>query len=199
MLHDEADERASSAVHILAFLLAVVLLAYSVEVYPRDAAARTNLAVFAASMALMYLASALFHAVPQGRLKQALERMDRAAIFVFIAATYSLFQFRDAPVVSISIWMLATAGASASIIWPAQRPARIAIPYVVLGWLAVSGVVWQSQFLSNTSLCLLIIGAVVYTGGLRYYLAARACRFSHTGWHLSVATGSAIHTAAALV
>lgn len=198
-LHDEADERASSAVHIVAFLLAVSLLAFSVDLTPTDHALRRNVTLFAAFMVFMYLASALFHASPQGWLKQALERVDRAAIFLFIAASYSLFEIQEESGFSIAIWTLAFIGAATSILRPPQGVIRIVLPYVLLGWLAVGGIAWQARLMNDASLGLLLLGALVYTAGLTYYLAPRVRRFSHTAWHLFVAIGSAIHTAAAFV
>ena len=47
--------------------------------------------VFAATMVLLYLASTLYHALPQSRAKGVLLVCDHAAIFLFIAGSYTLF------------------------------------------------------------------------------------------------------------
>ena len=45
--------------------------------------------VFAATMVLLYLASTLYHAVPAGRVKRVLVRIDHGSIYLLIAGTYT--------------------------------------------------------------------------------------------------------------
>ena len=47
--------------------------------------------IFGATMVLLYLASTSYHAVPAGRLKDCLHRIDHAAIYLLIAGTYTPF------------------------------------------------------------------------------------------------------------
>ena len=54
---------------------------------PRSA----SVAVFAATMMVLYLASAVYHALPQGRAKAWFNRLDHAAIYVFIAGSSTPF------------------------------------------------------------------------------------------------------------
>ena len=56
-----------------------------------DAALIAGTAVFAASMCLLYLASALYHALPRGRAKRLFNVLDHSAIYLLIAGTYTPF------------------------------------------------------------------------------------------------------------
>lgn len=47
--------------------------------------------VFSTTMLLLYFASTIYHALPAGRAKRVLCRIDHAAIFVFIAGSYTPF------------------------------------------------------------------------------------------------------------
>jgi len=46
-----------------------------------------SVTIFAATMMLLYLASALFHGLPPGRGKLFFEKADHAAIYLFIAGS----------------------------------------------------------------------------------------------------------------
>ncbi|MBL0726231.1 hemolysin III family protein [Piscinibacter sp. HJYY11] len=197
-LHDDDDERASSAVHAVAFLLSAVLLAYVVDLVPSHSPTRAKLQLFAAVMVLMYLASALLHACTPGVLKDALERLDHAMIYLFIASTYSLFEAQPQGIGGV-VWALAIGGAVVSIVRRAVQTTWSALPYVLLGWLAVAGIAWQASLLSDATLCLLVVGAAIYTIGVRSYLASGRRKFAHAEWHLLVVLGSVTHTTAALV
>ena len=47
--------------------------------------------VFGVSLLLLYLASTLYHALPNGRAKRVFLRLDYCAIFLFIAGSYTPF------------------------------------------------------------------------------------------------------------
>src|SRR3972149_5777998 len=47
--------------------------------------------VFAVTMVLLYVASTLYHALPQNRAKRVFRALDHGAIFLLIAGTYTPF------------------------------------------------------------------------------------------------------------
>ncbi|CUR69821.1 hemolysin [Achromobacter xylosoxidans] len=56
-----------------------------------DAAFIAGAAVFAASMCLLYLASTIYHALPENRAKRLFNVLDHSAIYLLIAGTYTPF------------------------------------------------------------------------------------------------------------
>ena len=82
------EEIANAVSHGIGFLLAVASLPILVVFAARDgrAADIVGVSIFSATMMLLYFVSALYHAVPTGRFKAWLNRLDHAAIFLFIAA-----------------------------------------------------------------------------------------------------------------
>jgi hemolysin III len=192
------DERASSAVHLLAFLCAIGLVTFAQELGRGDAGRARQLAVFGLAMAAMYLASTLFHACPQGFIRDLLERVDRAAIFVFIAASYSFFAPVETDTLAVAIWGTAGVGAMMSLVAPFQRPVLVVLPYLSLGWLAVMGIALRVQAMGAWTLTLLLLGAAIYTLGVSFFVMARF-RLAHATWHTFVVIGSFVHSAAAVL
>ena len=56
-----------------------------------DVTARAGVAVFAATVVILYLASTLYHALPQNTAKRVFRVIDHSAIFLLIAGTYTPF------------------------------------------------------------------------------------------------------------
>ena len=98
-LHDErhqtrGEEVANSVSHGMALLAAAaavpVLVVTSARHGTRDQHRRRS-CVFAATMLLVYAASALYHAIPHGAPKRFFRKLDQGAIFLFIAGSYTPF------------------------------------------------------------------------------------------------------------
>src|SRR5450631_2298801 len=88
-----AEEVANSLSHGVGFLLAIASLPLLLGLAPERAGAINIVAmcVFSATMMLLYGVSTLYHALPQGRTKAWLNRCDHAAIYLFIAGSYTPF------------------------------------------------------------------------------------------------------------
>lgn len=159
-------------------------------------------AVFGATMALLYLASTLYHAVPGDVWKGRLRRLDHGAIFLLIAGTYTPFTLGvlgGAWGWSLFgvVWGLAAAGIAlklaAGIRWPRVSTAI----YIAMGWLVVLAIrpLWEA--LPAPGLALLVAGGVAYTGGVAFYAAPRL-PYAHFVWHLFVLAGTGLHFFAVL-
>src|SRR5947209_3668070 len=87
------EEIANAVSHGLGFLLAIVSLPVLVVMAARHGTALNIVAVsvFSVTMMLLYLSSTLYHAIPDGRVKDFLARVDHAAIYQFIAGSYTPF------------------------------------------------------------------------------------------------------------
>ena len=137
------EEVANAASHGLGFLLALaslpVLAAADTPLYRR---ADAGVIVFVATMLLVYLVSALYHALPDGAAKSRLRRVDHAAIFVFIAGTWTPFALRSGvewPIFAL-VWGIALAGAALKLLDRLQHRVASTVLYVSFGWLALASV-----------------------------------------------------------
>ena len=159
--------------------------------------------VFAATMVLLYLASTLYHALPQSRAKDVLLVCDHAAIFLLIAGTYTPFTLgvlRGAWGWTLFglVWGLAVAGIAFKVIGGAVRYPRLSTGiYLGMGWLFLitAGPLWHRLPLAG--LLWLLAGGVAYTVGVGFFVAEKV-RYSHLVWHLFVLAGTACHFVAVL-
>lgn len=153
--------------------------------------------IFAVSMALLYLFSMLYHAIPHPRAKKVLRILDHSAIFILIAGTYTPFTLgvlRGGWGWSLFgvIWGIAIIGIVLKSLRALWHPIISNTIYLAMSWLIVIAVwpLWQHVPLSG--LLLLLAGGVAYTGGIWFY-NARRLRYAHLVWHLFVIAGTACH------
>ena len=149
------------------------------------------------------LVSTLYHAVPAGRVKQWLNRLDHAAIYVFIAGSYTPFLLgvlRGGWGWSLLgvVWGLATVGVAAKLLNRLINPIWSTGLYVALGWLFLVALGPLMQRMSNAGLAWLVAGGVAYTAGAVVFLFDTRLRFAHFIWHIFVLSGSTCHFFAVL-
>jgi hemolysin III len=199
-IHEEPrEEMANSVTHGVGALLAVAGLSTAVA----RAAAHgdgwhvVSVAIFGASLLLLYLASTLYHGVTSPRAKKVLEVLDHSAIYLLIAGTYTPFAL-----VTLRgplgwtlfgvIWGLAAAGIAMQAAFPGRFRGAMTLLYVAMGWLAVVAAKSLMASLSMEGLVWLLAGGLLYTSGVYFYYRKRFL-FSHAVWHLFVLAGSLCH------
>lgn len=199
------EEIANALSHGLGFLLAVA----SLPVLVAFASGRgggpsvVGAVIFSVTMMLLYAASTVYHALPHGRFKRWFQRLDHAAIFVFIAGSYMPFALgplRGPWGWSLFgvVWGLAALGVVAKVFNRLGHPLLSTALYVGMGWLALVAVVPLFQRVDTTGLALLFAGGAAYTLGAVFFLLDNRVRYAHFVWHLFVLAGSTCHFFAAL-
>lgn len=159
--------------------------------------------IFAGTMVLLYLASTLYHAWPVTRAKGVFLMCDHAAIFLFIAGTYTPFTLGVLRggwgwMLFGIVWGLAATGIAFKVIGGAGRYPRLSTGvYLGMGWvvLIAAGPLWH--LMPPAGLLWLLAGGAAYTIGVRFFVADRI-RYNHLVWHLFVLTGTACHFCAVL-
>jgi len=160
--------------HLGTFPLSVVFGVVMVVLAP-GSRARTAVAVFAVSAALLFGVSALYHRGRWSpRASVLLKRLDHANIFLIIAGSYTPFAVLLLPDGAAQtllwiVWSGALGGVAFRVLW-VRAPRWLYVPvYVALGWVAVA---YLPQLLHGGGpavLTLVILGGVFYTlGGLVY-------------------------------
>jgi hemolysin III len=159
-------------------------------------------AVFGVTMGLLYLASTLYHAVPEGPAKLWLRRVDHSAIFLLIAGTYTPFTLGVLgggwgwSLFGV-VWGLAAVGITLKLAAGVRWPVVSTLVYIAMGWLVVVAVRPLLASVPGPGVALLAAGGLAYTGGVVFYAQPRM-RFAHFVWHLFVLAGTTLHFFAVL-
>src|SRR5829696_7210831 len=87
------EEIVNSVTHGVGLLLALSVMPFLITAAARrgDAANVVGASVFGATLVLLYLASTVYHALPQNKAKNLFQILDHTAIFLLIAGTYTPF------------------------------------------------------------------------------------------------------------
>lgn len=162
-----------------------------------DAWKIVSFSIYGASLALLYLASTLYHAIPHPRLKRPLKMLDHCAIFLLIAGTYTPFLLVNlrGPLgwtLFGVVWGLAVAGITLKLVF-GHRYQKLQLGiYLGMGWLIIFASAQLAASVNSTGLALVVAGGVTYTLGVIFYVWERL-PFNHAIWHLFVVGGSVCH------
>lgn len=204
-LYTIGEEIVHAVTHGLGLVLSVaglVMLVAAASVRG-DAWHIVGCAVFGATLVLLYAASTLYHGIRHTHAKQLLQRLDRSAIFLLIAGTYTPFALVTLRggwgwMLLGLVWSLALLGIALQVMVPA-RTRHLSVPLsLVMGWVAVIAIEPLARSLHPAGLALLVAGGVAYTLGVVFY-AWRRLPFNHAVWHGFVMAGSACHFSCVLV
>jgi hemolysin III len=175
--------------HGIAFVLALPLGAL-LSLDAETGLARTAAAVFTASVALMFGASALYHCVTwSASRRRLLRRLDHMGIYALIAGTYTavglvILRGDWRWVVLGIVWGGAAAAALVRLIW-VDAPKWLSVAAAVaLGW---AGVVASPQLVAGLGpggSLLVVAGGIGYTAGALVYAFRRPDPYPNVfGYH----------------
>ncbi|MEO8675121.1 MAG: hemolysin III family protein [Casimicrobiaceae bacterium] len=208
--HDEriqtrGEEVANSVSHGMALLAATAAVPILVVSCAQRGTALNVAAtcVFAATMLLVYAASALYHAIPHEGPKRFFRKLDQGAIFLFIAGSYTPFALGplEGPwgwTLFALVWSLAAVGVTLKALDRMSHPFLSTGLYLAMGWLVV---IAAKPLLANVAmpgLILLAAGGLAYTVGVVFFALDSRLRYAHFVWHLFVVAGTACHFFAVL-
>ncbi len=193
------EEIANAASHGVGFVLALV----GVPILVIRAVAEGNpvqtlgASVFGASVLFLYLASALYHALPRSRAKNVFRVIEHSGIYLLIAGTYTPFTLGVLHgawgwTLLGLIWSLALLGILVTAAIGIRYPAASTVVYLAMGWLVVIAArpLWLG--LPGTGIALLTAGGLAYTVGVGFFVIERL-PFGHFVWHLFVLAGTTCH------
>jgi hemolysin III len=194
---EELANAASHALGCVLALLATPVLADQVQA-DRHPMRHLGMMVFIASMVLMYLVSAVYHALPVGLAKRWLRKCDHAVIFFFIAGSYPPFalgpiQRGEGWDLLVAVWGIAAVGVALKLTDRLKHPVFSTALYLAFGWLVAVVAQPMMASLPPAGLKLLVAGGLAYSLGCVFFLLDRRMPYSHLVWHLFVITGSTCH------
>lgn len=158
--------------------------------------------LYVGSLIAVLSVSLAFNLWPMSPVKGFLARIDQAAIFLFIAGTYTPFlaligHTPMADTLMTLVWGAALIGIALKLIVP-ERFGRLAIIlYLGIGWSGV--LVFQSlaTALPPVALWLILAGGIAYSAGIVFHLWERL-KFHNVMWHAFVVLGASLHLFATL-
>lgn len=198
-LYSLAELIADAVVHIMGLVVAVaagsILLTFALmetapELFPA-------LLLYVSTLVVVLGVSLAYNMWPRSPVKRFLARLDQAAIFLFIAGSYTPFLAvlggtSSGIVMMALVWGASLVGVALKLIVP-ERFGRVAIAlYLAIGWSGV--LVFQSlgQALPASTLWLLLAGGVTYSAGIIFHVWERL-RFQNALWHVFVVAGASLH------
>lgn len=186
---------------LVALIFGTVLLTVALMQTAQDEA--FALAIYVVTLVGVLSASLAFNLCPpHGRFKDLLARIDQAAIFLFIAGTYTPFlvALGDVPIADkllIFVWATAIVGMALKLLVP-QHFGRLAIPfYLAIGWSGILAFHALAAALPTTALWLTVAGGIAYSAGIIFHLWEKL-HFHNVLWHGFVVVGATLHLVAIL-
>ncbi|WP_153115618.1 PAQR family membrane homeostasis protein TrhA [Rhodocyclus tenuis] len=164
-----------------------------------DALAITSVAVYGATLVLLYSVSTLYHSF-RGRAKAILQKLDHQSIYLLIAGSYTPFclvtlRGESGWWLFGVVWSLALIGMLQEIRPRSQARVLSLLIYVVMGWAALFAIEPLLEGLGTAGFAWLAAGGLSYTIGIIFYAFDSRFRHWHGIWHLFVLGGSAMHYA----
>lgn len=192
---------ADGIVHVagIAFGITAVAVLIVLSLTQLDPASSTAVLIYGCGMLAVFVCSAAYN-MSRSQWRWLWRRLDHAAIYVKIAATYTPFAaIKMGGAVGIgllvAVWAIAIIGASARLMAPAQFVRTAYVLYLAQGWAAVFTLPSMFEALSGTAFALLVIGGVLYTVGVIFHLWEKL-PYNNAIWHVFVLSASACHFAA---
>jgi hemolysin III len=198
------EEIANSVSHGVGLLAALAATPFLVLAAARRGGAITivGASVFAATTVVLYLASTLYHALPNNKAKRVFRVIDHSAIFLLIAGTYTPFTLGVLRgewgwTLFGVVWGLAVLGVTLKSLGGIRYPRLSTALYVGMGWLALIAIRPLWVHMPVAGWLWLIAGGLAYTAGIAFY-AAEHVRYGHFVWHMFVLMGTVCHFFAVL-
>ncbi|MCL2884568.1 MAG: hemolysin III family protein [Oscillospiraceae bacterium] len=162
-----------------------------------DAWKAVSVALYGASMILLFIMSSLYHALTNPTAKKVFRIFDHSTIFILIAGTYTPFTLVTLRgwvgwTLFGAVWGAAALGIVLNAVGLVKFKKVSMVCYLASGWCVLIALVPLVHRLALAGVLLLLGGGVAYTTGVLFYRAKRI-RYMHSVWHLFVLAGVLLH------
>jgi hemolysin III len=197
------EELANAISHLSGALLSVAALVLMIHfsVLRGNEWHVASTSIFGVSMIVLYLTSTMTHILPMGKTKDRFFNLDRIAIYILIAGTYTplalLILHGPLGWVIFGVeWGLALAGTLMILLRPGDYNTGVSTFYVfsyaVMGWMFLLAIVPVTRTLPLMGTLWILIGGGCYTLGILFFKVIKF-PYHHLLWHLLVLAGSISH------
>ncbi len=193
------EEVANSIIHGLGVLLSVagLTLLLTFASIQGDVWRIVSFSVYGATLVLLFLASTLYHSLPNPKAKRIFRMIDHCAIFLFIAGSYTpyvLVKMRGGSGWWLFglVWALALVGITQKLLFRHRFPKVSLATYLVMGWMIVIASAELIEAVHIGGVVWLLCGGLSYTIGVFFYVR-KSMPYHHAIWHIFVLAGSVCH------
>lgn len=195
--YSKSEEFLNISTHLLGFILSLIFfLPLVISTYKAG-----NIVAFMAwliyfiAIALMFLASSLYHSMTNPLARTIFRAIDHGVIYLTIAGSYTpiiLIGLKStfAIIIFVIIWILAITGISMNIIaFATGKEDRIGkasmIIYMAMGWISVLLLYQIYKYIGMSYLMYLVLGGLFYTIGAVFY-GVKKIPYNHAIWHIFI-------------
>lgn len=195
-LYTRHEHAADAVIHILGILFAINASLWLLW-HVTGLSALVSVSIYCVGLLAMIGFSAAYNLTPQHKTsKTILRRLDHAAIFIMIAATYTPFAANRlaepyGAIILAIVWIAATAGVVMKIVFPGRFEMQSVPLYLAMGWVIVAVIRPLAHSLATVDFWLLIGGGIVYTTGVVFFLIERI-PYHKAIWHGFVLAAAAL-------
>lgn len=189
----------NSISHLIAAVAALAALVWLVVLAARqgDPLKIVSVSIYGTTLLLLYTFSTLYHSL-SGKAKKVFRKLDHASIYLLIAGTYTPFTLiclRGGWGWSLFgvVWGLAGVGMVADLLFKKRRPFLSISIYLSMGWLILIALKPLLRMLPPSGFTPLLLGGIIYTFGIIFYVFDKKVSYFHGIWHLFVIAGSIVH------
>jgi hemolysin III len=197
------EEIANSISHGIGALASIAMTPILILLAVRGgrASAVVGASIFSATLIILYVSSTLYHALARNRAKRVFQVLDRAAIFLLIAGTYTPFTLGALRgpwgwTLFAIVWTLAVAGLLLTTLGGIRYPRLTTAVYLGMGWLVLLAIQPLRQHVPLPGIVLLVAGGLAYSAGVGFLVCEQRVRYGHFIWHLFVLAGTVCHVIA---
>lgn len=158
---------------------------------------QVSFAVFAGSLCLLYAASTGYHSAQRTLLRAKMRILDHAAIYLFIAGTYTPFALvtlkgRVGWTLFGVSWAIAAVGVVFKIFFTGRFMVFSTLMYVAMGWVVLIAIKPLIAALPLSGMLWLSVGGALYNLGAFVFLFHKL-KLNHAIFHCLVLGGSFCH------
>lgn len=195
--YSKSEEFLNIATHLLGFILSLIFfLPLVISTYKSgDIVAFLAWLMYFIAIALMFLASSLYHSMTNPLARTIFRAIDHGVIYLTIAGSYTpiiLIGLKStfSIVIFVIIWILAITGISMNIIaFATGNEDRIKkasmIIYMAMGWISVLLLYQIYKYIGISYILFLVLGGLFYTIGAVFY-AIKKIPYNHAIWHIFI-------------
>lgn len=195
--YSRAERLADSVIHIAGVFVSLIAISVLITIgaFLHDGWTVASLAVYGAGALCVFIASAAYHMIDWPKGRWLLRRLDHAAIFVKIAGTYTPFAAISlggggaGAALLGSVWSIAAVGVPLKLFAPGRFEKWAVWLYLIQGWIVVLALGPLAAAISTDAIVYLVIGGVLYTVGVAFFLWERL-PFHNAIWHGCVLAAS---------
>ncbi|MCL2048227.1 MAG: hemolysin III family protein [Defluviitaleaceae bacterium] len=163
--------------------------------------------IYGTTVILLFTMSSIYHGLGIGTPKKVFRVLDHCTIYVLIAGSYTpvlLTRFRevyptDAWIMFAVLWGLTIIGVTLTAIDRKKFMPFSITCYLGMGWVAVFRIRRLIEVLGAEFFVLILIGGLLYTLGVIFYIVGKKKKYMHSVFHLFVNVASILHSVAIAV